>query len=240
MFVPWCRAGPFIIGMAFGIFLHHRRHIKIHWLIVAVGWVTSLVTMAAVTFSSYSFLKEDGEMWTAAGHAAYDTLARSAWGVAVCWVILACHNGYGGIIGRFLSWELFWPLSRLAYISILTHPLMIFRYTYTSRILIYIDEFHMFYTVLLNLFYTMMMGLFFALLWHYPISIGVEKAIMCSTKLEWLCAGRHPNVDKLMRRRRRRQTEGTTGSSSSSSSTCSSESSEKESKFDLSDQKQKD
>ena len=30
LLTPWCRAGPFIIGMALGIILHHKRKFKMH------------------------------------------------------------------------------------------------------------------------------------------------------------------------------------------------------------------
>ena len=53
--------------------------------------------MGAVVFSSYSEFMEGGERWSAAALSAYDTLARSAWGIAVSWVIFACHYGHGGV-----------------------------------------------------------------------------------------------------------------------------------------------
>jgi hypothetical protein len=64
--------------------------------VVLLGWLAALATMGAVVFSSYDEFKEGGDRWSASAHAAYDTLARSAWGVAVGWVIFACCMGYGG------------------------------------------------------------------------------------------------------------------------------------------------
>jgi len=71
-------------------------HVLLVKAIALLGWIVALCTMGAVVFPSYSEFKEGGERWSAAALTAYDTLARSAWGVAVGWVIFACHYGYGG------------------------------------------------------------------------------------------------------------------------------------------------
>jgi len=39
----------------------------------------------------------------------------------------------------------------------------------------------------------MMIGLVISLLWDYPLAIGIDKALTCSTKFEWFRAGRHPH-----------------------------------------------
>ncbi len=36
------------------------------------------------------------------------------------------------------------------------------------------------------------MGLFFGLLWHYPASMGIEKAVCVKTFHQWMVAARHP------------------------------------------------
>ncbi len=33
---------------------------------------------------------------SAAANASYNAFHRLAWGVALAWLIFACHNGYGG------------------------------------------------------------------------------------------------------------------------------------------------
>ena len=34
--------------------------------------------------------------WSLAGQVIWSTLHRPMWGIWICWVILACSNGYGG------------------------------------------------------------------------------------------------------------------------------------------------
>lgn len=191
--VPWCRAGPLIIGMVVGIILHKTKcRVKINLGLVLLGWLCALGTMAAVVFSTYDEYREGGGRWSFSAHAAYDTIARSAWAVGLGWMVFACSTGYGGVISRFLGWDLFLPLSRLVYPTFLTHAMMVFRFPYTSRTMVYIDEYHFLYIVLGNLIYTVLMGIFFGLLWHYPASIGVEKAVCCKTVIQWVKAGRCP------------------------------------------------
>ena len=39
----------------------------------------------------------------------------------MCWLIFACHKGYGGVINRILSWEAFGPLAKLSFGVYLLH-----------------------------------------------------------------------------------------------------------------------
>ena len=41
---------------------------------------------------------------------------------------------------------------------------------------------------------TMLIGLFFSLLWEYPLSVGVENVLVYRFKIQWIRAGRHPNL----------------------------------------------
>ncbi|EDW25183.1 GL24551 [Drosophila persimilis] len=45
----------------------------------------------------------------------YYTLTRVGWPLALCWIIFACMQGYGGLADSFLSSPLWQPLSRLSY-----------------------------------------------------------------------------------------------------------------------------
>ncbi len=56
-----------------------------------------------------------------AASAAYNAFHRLAWGVALSWLIFACHHGYGGFVDAFLSWEAFIPLGRIAFNVYLFH-----------------------------------------------------------------------------------------------------------------------
>ena len=39
-------------------------------------------------------------------------------------MIYACHNGFGGVINKYLSWSFWVPLSHLTFMAYLFHPLV--------------------------------------------------------------------------------------------------------------------
>jgi len=51
----------------------------------------------------------------------YYTLTRVAWPLAICWIIFACIQGYGGLANSFLSSPLWQPFSRLSYSMYIWH-----------------------------------------------------------------------------------------------------------------------
>ena len=59
-------------------------------------------------------------------------------------MIYACHNGFGAVINKFLSWSFWVPLSHLTFMAYLFHPLMFvlmyrtmrFRFIYTDWMLV--------------------------------------------------------------------------------------------------------
>jgi hypothetical protein len=189
---PWCRAGPFLIGLAYGILLYKKpKGVKLNTFVVLLLWLVALACIAAPTFAPYDQYREGGTMWNTAGHVVYDTLARSSWGLGLGWIVVACTWGYGGVINTLLSWNLFLPLSRLAYASMVLHAPVMFGWVYTLRAPMYIDPYHQMSVTYSHVIFSMLFGLLIALLWDYPIGIRWEKVITCRTRIEWLRAGRH-------------------------------------------------
>ncbi|KAL3240145.1 hypothetical protein MRX96_047984 [Rhipicephalus microplus] len=58
---------------------------------------------------------------------------RIVWCVFLVWITLACSSGRGGIIGRFLSWSAFVPLSKLSFGVFLIHQPFINLMLHASR-----------------------------------------------------------------------------------------------------------
>lgn len=71
-------------------FRFEQVHVAALWLI-AVGSIVTLTTV------SYDQFREGGERWSPIELAAFDTLSRSVWGLAVGWMVIACQWGYAGI-----------------------------------------------------------------------------------------------------------------------------------------------
>lgn len=56
--------------------------------------------------------------------AIYMTIGHLAWGVALLWIVLACHWGLISPVNKFLSYPGFLPLSRLSFCAYLFHPII--------------------------------------------------------------------------------------------------------------------
>lgn len=67
-------------------------------LVVAFSWILSISISLAVVFGLVSYLDESQmpEIPSAVS-LTYSPLHRTAWAVAVGWIIFACIRGYGGI-----------------------------------------------------------------------------------------------------------------------------------------------
>ncbi|RUS73918.1 hypothetical protein EGW08_018323 [Elysia chlorotica] len=174
---PWCRIGPYIVGILTGYLLATKRdRIKLTWLTATIGWLLATAVALAIVYG----LRGDigGKHITSVGVAAlYNALARSAWGACLCWVIVACTTGWGGFVNSFLSWSPFVVLGRLTYMSYLIHLSLI--------AIICGNEQALFYATSLNLammFISIMVATygisFFLMLALESPMIGLEKVFL--------------------------------------------------------------
>lgn len=85
-----------------------------------MGWIISLALMATVIFANYPLVQLKSSA-SALDQALYTSLSRVAWAIALCYIIFACVNNYGGPVNWFLSHPLWQPLSRLCYAIYLIH-----------------------------------------------------------------------------------------------------------------------
>ncbi|XP_021346367.1 nose resistant to fluoxetine protein 6-like, partial [Mizuhopecten yessoensis] len=130
--VPWCRMGPYIVGIVTGYILYRTNgKFKIPKMINLMIWLGMAVAACMVVYGINGPVT--GHQWDNGLAALYNAVHRSVWGMCVCWVIFACVTGNGGFINDFLSWKLFVPLGRLSYCIYLTHPLVIYYYLNTLR-----------------------------------------------------------------------------------------------------------
>merc|ERR1712156_40988 len=132
----------------FGYFFYKTKNqeVKIPHVLNFILWQLSLVTMFAVVFGLAGLRKNEtfsGHTWTVFESVVYNCFHKTAWSLALGWIVFSCHKGYGGIIDDFLSWKAFVPLSKLTYGAYLSHIVIQFVVFYTQTSPIYFSDFLM-------------------------------------------------------------------------------------------------
>ncbi|XP_077549948.1 nose resistant to fluoxetine protein 6-like [Haemaphysalis longicornis] len=119
---PWAHLGPFCIGIGLACIVTRKPVVTLNPVLRALGWVCSFLCAVAVVFGAYRWNCGDGV--DTAQAALYAAVHRTVWAFAVAWVAFACVTGKAWLVGDFLSWPAFGPLSRLAPLVFLLHPLV--------------------------------------------------------------------------------------------------------------------
>ncbi|KAJ9592894.1 hypothetical protein L9F63_015472, partial [Diploptera punctata] len=142
----YTRLAPWLTGMLFGYLIHRCRSIerdRPYTLlrskkVLIGGWILVFTCFAVAIFAIIPVLDdaEDNKV----DSSLYSSLSPALWALAVCWVILSCETGHGGIIHRVLSLKVFQPLQRLSYCVYLVHlPFMTYKALLT-RVPIHVDK----------------------------------------------------------------------------------------------------
>lgn len=119
---PWCRIGPYIVGMLMGYILYKTDcKVKMSRFVNFCGWFIAFCSASFVLYCLADTLNGNSLMSVEVS-ALYNAVHRSVWAAALCWVIFACATGYGGFVNTLMSWPGLVPLSRLTYCAYLIHP----------------------------------------------------------------------------------------------------------------------
>ncbi|CAJ0594644.1 unnamed protein product [Cylicocyclus nassatus] len=65
------------------------------------------------------------DSWSNAVSGTYNNFSRLGWSIAIAWVVIANHLGWGGIIADFMDHPLWQPLGRLSYCGYIAHFFLI-------------------------------------------------------------------------------------------------------------------
>ncbi|KAL5011613.1 hypothetical protein ScPMuIL_010164 [Solemya velum] len=174
---PWCRMGPFIVGIITGYILHKTNcKINIRWYWNTLGWLLAIGSGLTVLYGLHGVV--EGRYANSVEVAAlYNALSRTIWAAAVCWVILSCATGHGGFINTFLSWKVFVPLARLTYCAYLVHPCIIAYFSARQRTTTYYTDIDMVCQYLGHMCMSLMAAFVLSMAFEAPM-IGLERALV--------------------------------------------------------------
>ena len=137
---PWCRVGPFVIGLLLGYFVFINKIIKpsntnesseklikniyTKYILDKILLMTALAILGLTLFGPYGDF--DGYELTRAQRILYQASSRTLWSVGLAYLIYACLNSKGGFINDILCWKIWIPLARLSFSAFLVHLTVLF------------------------------------------------------------------------------------------------------------------
>lgn len=93
---PWIRCTPYLLGLLTGYIIanYGKRQIRFNRAISITCWVVAFGIGFACLFANYDYDK--GSYWSPFVKGTFNNFSRLGWSVAVAWVIVANHFGWGG------------------------------------------------------------------------------------------------------------------------------------------------
>ena len=139
---PYCRINAYLIGVLLGFVLYKKWRVKCDlWILIcfySLMWIIAIGSCLVIVFGQYKTW--NGHPFTKSENIMYFMFSYTVFSTGVALMIYACHNGFGGVINKLLSFSFWVPLSNLNYMTYLVHPIVLTLMYRTMRVqFIYTD-----------------------------------------------------------------------------------------------------
>lgn len=167
---PYAHSVPFFLGFYLGYLMALKRNLVLKHLntrVAMFGWILSISLLILQGYSTY---------WWVCGAANYTKLVSTVffticpivWASSYCWIILACHHGYGGCIDKFLSANLFVILGKSSYIIYLSHFHVLFMFFGQQNLLLEPSALNLSYIIMGNILVSTVYGIILCVIYEIP------------------------------------------------------------------------
>ena len=139
---PYCRINAYLIGVLLGFVLYKKWRVKCDlWILIcfySLMWIIAIGSCLVIVFGQYKTW--NGHPFTKSENIMYFMFSHTVFSTGVALMIYTCHNGFGGVINKLLSFSFWVPLSNLNYMTYLVHPIVLTLMYRTMRVqFIYTD-----------------------------------------------------------------------------------------------------
>ncbi|CAI2352861.1 unnamed protein product [Caenorhabditis sp. 36 PRJEB53466] len=170
---PWVRCPPYLVGLLVGYCLatYGKRKVRLNWALAVTGWIIAFGIAAACIFATYDYDK--GSHWSVFTRATFYNFSRLGWAIAVSWVIVANHMGWGGPIDAFMSHPMWQPFGRLSYCAYIVHLFVLYCYVNINDSII-----HYYSTFQIFIYYSVpacLLSYIFAFFWSCLFEVPILK-----------------------------------------------------------------
>ncbi|KAJ1347283.1 hypothetical protein KIN20_002308 [Parelaphostrongylus tenuis] len=128
--LPWTRCLPYLIGLGIGYFLAQckTKKPKLPMIAIVLGWIAAVLVALCCLYGIHDY-QTGHDKWSKFKRATYNNFSRIGWSMAVSWVVVANHLGWGGLIATFMDHPIWQPLGKMSYCAYIVHYFVI-RYVF--------------------------------------------------------------------------------------------------------------
>ena len=167
---PWCRIGPFIIGMITKLILEYYHSTLSVFKIILYTILSIFLAGVCIYYPFYS------SSFPRILHILYQSFSHQCWALAIGWLIFACSTNHGGLVNQILSWPIWTIIARLSYSAYLIHTILILIQTYNRLSIIHYQISVIFNTFISQTIWTLLASIFVVILVELPCNV-LEKHI---------------------------------------------------------------